>query len=48
MNGCDCGVFSCMFAEYICRGAKITFSQKEMKYFRKKMCLEIINGKLLT
>ncbi|XP_026469543.1 sentrin-specific protease 1-like [Ctenocephalides felis] len=48
MNGCDCGVFSCMFAEYICRGAKINFSQNDMKYFRRKMCLEIVNGKLLT
>ncbi|XP_026470458.1 sentrin-specific protease-like [Ctenocephalides felis] len=47
-NGYDCGVFSCMFAEYICRGAKIDFSQNDMEYFRKKMHLEIVNGKLLT
>ena len=27
MNGSDCGVFTCKFAEYITRDAKITFSQ---------------------
>lgn len=47
MNGSDCGVFSCMFAEYISRGRNITFSQQHMNYFRLKMVLEIVNGKLL-
>ena len=27
MNGSDCGMFSCMYAESITRGAEITFSQ---------------------
>ncbi|XP_020805402.1 uncharacterized protein LOC110181838 [Drosophila serrata] len=45
-NGSDCGVFSCMFAEYISRDAPITFSQENMDYFRKKMILEISDGKL--
>ena len=27
MNGSDCGMFACKFAEYISRGAKITFTQ---------------------
>nr|KAG5697321.1 hypothetical protein BaRGS_004987 [Batillaria attramentaria] len=27
MNGSDCGMFSCMYAETITRGAKITFTQ---------------------
>ncbi|XP_017037258.1 uncharacterized protein Ulp1 [Drosophila kikkawai] len=45
-NGSDCGVFSCMFAEYITRDAPITFSQEHMDYFRKKMVLEIAEGKL--
>jgi len=47
MNGSDCGMFSCMFAEYVSRNAKITFSQKEMPYFRRKMVYEIISKKLL-
>ena len=27
MNGSDCGMFACKFAEYITRDARITFSQ---------------------
>uniref|UniRef100_A0A0A1WRA7 Sentrin-specific protease 1 n=1 Tax=Zeugodacus cucurbitae TaxID=28588 RepID=A0A0A1WRA7_ZEUCU len=47
MNGSDCGVFSCMFAEYITRNREITFSQQHMQYFRHKMILEIVSGELL-
>lgn len=46
-NGSDCGVFSCMFAEFICRDREITFSQQNMDYFRHKMILEIVQGRLL-
>lgn len=47
MNGSDCGVFSCMFAEYVSRGHRINFTQENMPYFRQKMILEICTGKLL-
>ncbi|XP_012286454.1 sentrin-specific protease 1 [Orussus abietinus] len=47
MNGSDCGVFSCMFAEYICGNKKITFTQEDMPYFRNKMIYEIVKGRLL-
>lgn len=47
MNGSDCGVFSCMFAEYVSRNKEITFSQQHMPYFRQKMILEIATGKML-
>ncbi|XP_020723077.2 sentrin-specific protease 1 [Bombus terrestris] len=47
MNGSDCGVFSCMFAEYICGNKKITFTQQDMPYFRNKMIYEILKSKLL-
>ncbi|XP_036319126.1 uncharacterized protein LOC118733707 isoform X2 [Rhagoletis pomonella] len=47
MNGSDCGVFSCMFAEYITRNREITFTQQHMEYFRHKMILEIVRGDLL-
>lgn len=47
MNGSDCGVFSCMFAEYICANKKITFTQQDMPYFRSKMVYEILKSKLL-
>ncbi|XP_043480079.1 sentrin-specific protease-like isoform X1 [Leptopilina heterotoma] len=47
MNGSDCGVFSCMFAEFICAKRNITFTQQDMPYFRNKMAYEILKGKLL-
>ncbi|XP_037928322.1 sentrin-specific protease 1-like [Teleopsis dalmanni] len=47
MNSTDCGVFSCMFAEYITRDKAITFSQEHMEYFRQKMIVEIVGGELL-
>ncbi|XP_043274907.1 sentrin-specific protease-like [Venturia canescens] len=47
MNGSDCGVFSCMFAEYITANRKITFTQQDMPYFRNKMVYEILKAKLL-
>lgn len=47
MNGSDCGMFSCMYAETITRGAKITFTQEDMPYFRRRMVYEILKKKLL-
>lgn len=46
-NGSDCGVFSCMFAEFLSRDAKVTFDQDHMDYFRQKMVFEIATGKLI-
>lgn len=48
MNGSDCGVFSCMFAEHLARDAKIDFRQENMKHLRRKMVLEILEGNLLN
>lgn len=48
MNGSDCGVFSCMFAEHESRNRSIGFSQQHMPYFRQKMIYEISQGRLLT
>lgn len=47
MNGSDCGMFSCTFAEFLTRNEKITFSQQDMPYLRRKMVLEILKGELL-
>jgi sentrin-specific protease 1 len=46
-NGSDCGVFSCMFAEYVCANREITFTQDDMPYFRNKMIYEILNVKIV-
>ncbi|XP_077869038.1 sentrin-specific protease 1-like [Saccoglossus kowalevskii] len=47
MNGSDCGMFTCKYAEYITRGSKITFTQAHMPYFRRRMVWEIIHKQLL-
>ncbi|KAM6977103.1 sentrin-specific protease 1 [Aplochiton taeniatus] len=47
MNGSDCGMFTCKYAEYITKDKPITFTQKHMPYFRKRMVWEIIHRKLL-
>ncbi|XP_034130786.1 sentrin-specific protease-like [Drosophila guanche] len=46
-NYYDCGVFTCMAAEYVTRCQPLTFQQKDMPNLRYKMILEIANGKLL-
>lgn len=48
LNHSDCGVFSCMFAEYISREKDINFTQKHMSFFRQKMIIEIVQGELLN
>jgi len=50
-NGSDCGVFTLKFLEWACecRDPRDTggFSQNNMAYFRRRILLEIIQGKLL-
>lgn len=48
MNGSDCGMFSCKFAEYLARDAHITFNQEHMPYFRRRMVYEIVTNGLLS
>uniref|UniRef100_A0A8R1Y4M6 ULP_PROTEASE domain-containing protein n=1 Tax=Onchocerca volvulus TaxID=6282 RepID=A0A8R1Y4M6_ONCVO len=38
MNGSDCGMFACKFAEYASRRAQISFNQQHMPYFRNNLC----------
>ncbi|KAK3919045.1 Sentrin-specific protease 1 [Frankliniella fusca] len=47
-NGSDCGMFACMYAEYVSRNAPISFTQDDMPYFRRKVVYEILKAKLLT
>ncbi|KFQ46721.1 Sentrin-specific protease 2, partial [Nestor notabilis] len=47
LNGSDCGVFICKYADYISRDKPITFTQNHMPYFRRKMVWEIIHQQLL-
>jgi len=41
MNGWDCGVFACKFADYLSENREMDFSQADMSYFRLRMTLEI-------
>ncbi|RLN89587.1 hypothetical protein BBJ28_00008512 [Nothophytophthora sp. Chile5] len=45
-NGSDCGVFSCMFADYISQNKALTFSQKDMEFHRHRMVLHVTQGEL--
>ena len=47
MNGSNCGMFTCKFAEYISRRAKISFREKDIPYFRQRMIYEIVTNNLL-
>ncbi|DAZ95743.1 TPA: hypothetical protein N0F65_006391 [Lagenidium giganteum] len=45
-NGSDCGVFTCMFADYLSQNMPLTFSQKDMEFHRHRMVLHIVEGSL--
>uniref|UniRef100_A0A1I7Y033 ULP_PROTEASE domain-containing protein n=1 Tax=Steinernema glaseri TaxID=37863 RepID=A0A1I7Y033_9BILA len=47
MNGSDCGMFTCKFAEYASRRADINFTQNHMPYFRQRMVHEICSKQLM-
>ncbi|XP_028393896.1 sentrin-specific protease 1-like isoform X2 [Dendronephthya gigantea] len=47
LNGCDCGVFACKYAEYVSRRASFNFTQLHMPYFRRRMVYEILKKNLL-
>uniref|UniRef100_A0A8C2XHW5 SUMO specific peptidase 1 n=1 Tax=Cyclopterus lumpus TaxID=8103 RepID=A0A8C2XHW5_CYCLU len=47
MNGSDCGMFTCKYADYITKDKPITFTQNHMPYFRRRMVWEILKHKLL-
>ncbi|TYZ58311.1 hypothetical protein PybrP1_004686, partial [[Pythium] brassicae (nom. inval.)] len=45
-NGSDCGVFSCMFADFVSLNKPLSFSQKDMEFHRSRMVLRIVQGAL--
>ncbi|XP_040571820.1 uncharacterized protein [Lepeophtheirus salmonis] len=47
MNGSDCGMFSCKTAEYLSRDSPLSFTQKDMPYFRERMVYEIVKNDIL-
>ncbi|XP_014460095.1 sentrin-specific protease 2 isoform X2 [Alligator mississippiensis] len=47
LNGSDCGMFTCKYADYISRDKPITFTQHQMPHFRRQMVWEILHQQLL-
>ncbi|XP_070377109.1 sentrin-specific protease 2-like [Dermacentor albipictus] len=47
-NRNDCGMFACQYAECVSRDAPITFGQRNMPYFRKRVAYEILLKTVLS
>ena len=47
LNGSDCGMFTCKYADYIARDQPVTFSQQRMPTFRKRRVWAILHSHLL-
>ncbi|ETV88061.1 hypothetical protein, variant 1 [Aphanomyces astaci] len=45
-NSFDCGVFTCMFADYLSLDRPLTFSQRDMKFYRRRMVLRMVHGSI--
>ncbi|KAL4083297.1 hypothetical protein QTP88_028626 [Uroleucon formosanum] len=47
-NGRDCGVFMCIFVEYISRNARFNFNQNHMLSFRQLIAYELTINKIIN
>ncbi|XP_065282430.2 sentrin-specific protease 1-like isoform X1 [Dermacentor albipictus] len=47
-NSNDCGMFACQYAECVSRDAPISFGQRNMPYFRKRVAYEILHKTMLS
>ncbi|KAI2509478.1 Ulp1 protease family [Fragilaria crotonensis] len=47
LNGFDCGVFTCMFADFLSNDCPLVFSQKHITQCRERIALSIMNGSAL-
>jgi sentrin-specific protease 1 len=45
-NGYDCGVFTCINAEYLARDSILNFTQDDMLNLRNRICYEILMNRL--
>ena len=46
-NGSDCGMFLLKFAEYVSRGEQLSFHQKDMPYFRRRIIWKIMSETII-
>jgi sentrin-specific protease 1 len=45
-NGLDCGVFSCMFSNYLSRDLDLRFSHADIPTFRARITLDLLRGEV--
>jgi sentrin-specific protease 1 len=45
-NGYDCGVFTCINAEYLARDSILNFTQDDIFILRNRICYEILMNRL--
>ena len=43
-NSSDCGVFTCMYMEYLSRDEPFDFTQEQMSFIRRRIIYEICTG----
>ena len=43
-NGFDCGVFTCMFADFLSSNRPLTFNQQHITQCRERIALSIMKG----
>ncbi len=48
VNGIDCGVYTCAFAEHLARGEQPLFSPGDIKHIRRRMAYEMLTYGLLS
>ena len=46
-NGSDCGMFTCTTADYIAAGIVPDYAQVDIPFFRLRMCLSILQKKIV-
>jgi sentrin-specific protease 1 len=45
--GYDCGVFTCMFADFLSKDCPLVFAQEHITQCRERIVLSIMNGKAI-
>lgn len=45
-NGCDCGVFTILFADYLSQNAIMDFNQKDIPDFRVKIVCDMLRKRV--
>ena len=47
ITGYDCGVFTCMFADFLSKDCPLVFSQEDINQCRERIVLSIMNGRAI-